>query len=270
MNWIEANGVALRYELLGAEGPVLVLVHEMGGTLESWDGVARKLALTRRVLRFDTRGAGLSEKIVADVTLETMATDVAALLDAIGISEPVSIAGCAVGGAIAMRFALDYPQRVASLIVLNPAVDAPGEAAHNLVLRAEILRKQGMRSIESRSLDNGYPVMLRERDPARYLRFRNRWLANDPVSLGYLFRMLARTNVIPEASRIEVPTLALSGIHDPLRPPAYVRSVVEAIADHEVIEIDAAHHVPDQAPEAVARHFADFLDRVHPVAERAA
>jgi 3-oxoadipate enol-lactonase len=266
MKWIDANGVALRYELLGTTGPVLVLVHEMGGMLESWDGVAPQLARTRRVLRFDTRGAGLSEKIVDDVSLEAMAADIAALLDGIGISEPVSIAGCAVGGAIALRFALDYPQRTVSVAVLNPAADAPGAAGHNLVKRAETLRKQGMRSIEASSLDTGYPTMLRERDPESYARFRNRWLGNDPVSLGFLFRMLARTDLIPELGRIKVPALAIAGIHDPLRPPAYVRSVVAGIADHEVVEIDAAHHVPDQAPAAVVRHLGAFLDRVHPVA----
>ena len=39
MDWIEVNGTALRYELTGSAGRTIVLVHEMGGTLESWDGV---------------------------------------------------------------------------------------------------------------------------------------------------------------------------------------------------------------------------------------
>ena len=62
MNFIEANGVSLRYAVQGSGKPV-VLIHEMGGTLESWGLLAPLLAAKRRVVRYDTRGAGFSEKI---------------------------------------------------------------------------------------------------------------------------------------------------------------------------------------------------------------
>src|SRR5487761_2233004 len=85
MNWIEVNGTSLRYELTGAGPTTLVLIHEMGGTLDSWDQVMPAVSNTRRVLRYDTRGAGLSEKILGPVTWDAMAGDVKALLDALGI-----------------------------------------------------------------------------------------------------------------------------------------------------------------------------------------
>jgi 3-oxoadipate enol-lactonase len=59
MNFIETNSVGLRYELSGNGPRTVVLIHEMGGSLESWDEVAPRLATSRRVLRYDTRGAGL-------------------------------------------------------------------------------------------------------------------------------------------------------------------------------------------------------------------
>lgn len=58
MNFVEVNGTALRYELSGSGASTLVLIHEMGGTLESWDVVAMLLVPKRRILRYDTRGAG--------------------------------------------------------------------------------------------------------------------------------------------------------------------------------------------------------------------
>src|SRR6476659_10064815 len=85
MNWIEVNGTSLRYELSGSGKTTLVLVHEMGGTLDSWDQVLPALNNTRQVLRYDTRGAGMSEKIHGKVTFDDMADDLAALLDAAGI-----------------------------------------------------------------------------------------------------------------------------------------------------------------------------------------
>ena len=81
MDFIEANGAGLRCELSGGGDRTLVLVHEMGGSLESWDDVAPRFAKARRVLRYDTRGAGMSQKVRGELTLETMADDIAALLD---------------------------------------------------------------------------------------------------------------------------------------------------------------------------------------------
>ncbi len=97
MDFIEANGVGLRCELSGGGDRTLVLVHEMGGSLESWDDVAPRLAKSRRVLRYDTRGAGLSQKIRGELTLDMMADDIAALLDRLGIAGKVALAGVAVG-----------------------------------------------------------------------------------------------------------------------------------------------------------------------------
>src|SRR6266571_3029138 len=92
MHFIEVNGTALRYDVRGG-GATLVLIHEMGGTLESWDLVVPLLSGTRRVLRYDTRGAGLSQKIRGPLAIDTMVDDLIALLDALGISYPVELRG---------------------------------------------------------------------------------------------------------------------------------------------------------------------------------
>jgi len=63
IEFAEINGAGLRYALSGKSERTLVLVHEMGGSLESWDEVARRFAESRRVLRYDCRGAGLSQKV---------------------------------------------------------------------------------------------------------------------------------------------------------------------------------------------------------------
>ena len=97
MNWIEVNGTSLRYELSGAGPSTLVLIHEMGGTLDSWDQGLNALNNSRVVLRYDTRGAGLSEKIGGSITWNDMADDLKALLDALNISGKVALAGIAVG-----------------------------------------------------------------------------------------------------------------------------------------------------------------------------
>src|SRR2546423_10963562 len=98
MNFIEANGVSLRYAIEGSGKPLL-LIHEMGGTMESWGLVAPLLSAKRRVVRYDTRGAGFSEKIRGPLAIDTMTDDLIALLDGLGVREKVALAGTAVGGA---------------------------------------------------------------------------------------------------------------------------------------------------------------------------
>src|SRR5882757_3538353 len=127
MDFIESGGVGLRYELSGNGDRTLVLVHEMGGSLESWDDVAPRLAETRRVLRYDTRGAGLSQKVRGELGIDTMSGDIAALLDALGISGKVALAGVAVGGAIALHFAARYPERTGAVAVGSPATGIAAE-----------------------------------------------------------------------------------------------------------------------------------------------
>src|SRR5258708_4621986 len=91
MDFVELDGVALRYELSGKGDRTLVLVPEMGGSLESWDDVAPRFAESRRVLRYDTRGAGMSQNVRGGLRLDTMADDIGALLDHIGIASQATI-----------------------------------------------------------------------------------------------------------------------------------------------------------------------------------
>src|SRR5450755_1666744 len=139
MDFIELNGVSLRYELSGSGERTIVLVHEMGGSLESWDDVAPQFAESRRVLRYDTRGAGMSGKVRGELGIDTMAGDIAALLDHVGIAGKVALAGIAVGGAIALHFAARYPERTSAVAVGSPATSiAPDRRATALERIAKV------------------------------------------------------------------------------------------------------------------------------------
>ena len=183
MDFIELDGVALRYELSGKGERTLVLVHEMGGSLESWDEVVPRFTESRRVLRYDTRGAGLSQKVRGELGLDTMADDIAALLDALGIAGQVALAGIAVGGAIALHFAARFPGRTSAVMVGSPATGiAPDRRAAALERLARI-EAGGMAVAVENAMLNGYAPELRG-DIKRFERFQARWLGNDPASPG--------------------------------------------------------------------------------------
>ena len=145
MDFIEVNGVGLRYELSGRGDRTVVLIHEMGGSLESWDQVAPVLAAGRRVLRYDTRGAGLSEKVRGALSVDTMVDDLAALLDALQLTGKVALAGIAVGGAIALHAAARIPQRISAAIVGSPATGIAPDRRAAVLARVERIEREGMR-----------------------------------------------------------------------------------------------------------------------------
>src|SRR3569623_3574478 len=155
MNFIEANGVSLRYVVEGTGKPI-VLIHEMGGTIESWGLLAPLLAAQRRVVRYDTRGAGFSEKARTPLAIDTMTADLIALLDKLGIKEKVALAGAAVGGAIALHTAYKHPDRVAAAIVRSPAISLPPDAKEATRGRVDTLEREGMRSAIDATAANSY------------------------------------------------------------------------------------------------------------------
>jgi len=266
MSWIDLGRASLRYRLEGEAGPVVVLVHEMAGSLESWDGVVPHLCDRRRVLRYDMRGAGQSETLRADITVEDMADDLAAALGALDLTEPVAVVGNAVGAAVALCFAGRYPQRASAAAVMSAAVDVPPSEREARLAFADRIVEAGMRGIEEVSLAGGYPEVLRRRAPERFEEYRARWLTNDPASFRFTYRMLVGMGLDPWLARIACPVLGIGCTLDPVRTPDYVRGVVAKTADHRFVEIESGHHTPVQTPELVVGALLPFLDEVQPTA----
>jgi len=251
MRWFDANGKQLRYEIRHGRAPYLVLIHEMGGSIESWDLVMDTLPPEQGVVLPEMRGMGVSERVNAPLRFSDIAADVAALLDHCQIMGPVILSGCAIGGGIALQFALDYPTRTAAVVPLDPALGTTPEGANGVRKLADLMAAEGMAAVEETLLAKTYPDRYRERNPGHFAAVRGRWYANDPVSFAYYFRMLADTDLVPQLGAIRCPVLFGAGLYDSFRPPAYVRYVADAVAGSRVVELDAGHHVPDHAPEAV-------------------
>jgi 3-oxoadipate enol-lactonase len=260
-DWIEANGAALRYELVGTGRKTLVLIHEMGGSLESWDFVLPAFAERWRVLRYDTRGAGLSEKIRGALHIDTMTDDLRAMLDSLGIAEPVALVGCAVGSAIALHFAAGHPERVAAVVAMAPATGIAPERKLATLAYAERIETEGVRATADEGLIGSYPVELRG-DAARFQAFRARRIGNDPESYAAVYRMLAGLDMTSDFARIACPTLVISGTLDRGRPPANGEAVARAIRDAKFKTLETSHFMAVQTPEPVAAAITGFLSEI--------
>ena len=115
MPTVKVNDINIYYETHG-EGEALVLIMGYAGSSAAWLRQIPGLSQEYRVVAFDNRGTGRSDKPDIPYTMEMMAGDIAGLLDAIGI-DAAHMYGVSMGGAIAQHFALGYPERVISLIL---------------------------------------------------------------------------------------------------------------------------------------------------------
>jgi len=119
MSKLLARGIQFHYQTRG-EGPDIVLVHGVTSSLAAWyNGILTSLvAAGFRVTVYDMRGHGLSESTPTGYSSLDAATDLAALLDVLGIDR-VMLAGHSFGGALAMHFALLYPERARGVVLLD-------------------------------------------------------------------------------------------------------------------------------------------------------
>jgi 3-oxoadipate enol-lactonase len=261
MEFIELDGVALRYELSGRGERTLVLVHEMGGSLESWDDVAPRFAESRRVLRYDTRGAGLSQKVRGELGIDTMADDIAALLDHIGINGKVALAGIAVGGAIALHFAARYPERTSAVAVGSPATGVAPDRRAAALERVAKIEAAGMAFAVEDSMLNGYAPELRG-DIKRFKQYRARWIGNDPASYATVWRMLAGADMQDELATLRCPVLVIGGSLDRVRPPKLAEAVASAIPGARYVEIRTGHYMAVQTPGLIFDCVEAFLKEI--------
>jgi 3-oxoadipate enol-lactonase len=252
--------VSIHYQTAGQSGPVVVLLHEMGGTLDSWDAVAPGLADTYRVLRYDQRGAGLSEKVRKPFSNDDAVGDLEAVLKNLGLAPPYNFVSVAAAATQVLRFLEKHPEQVTSIVLCNPAPGVDPSRAGILVERAEQAEKLGMSGVMGITLDKSYPPTLGE--PAAYEAYRGRYLANDPVGFGLAHRMLAATNMLYMLPKVGVPTMVVAGKHDTVRPPAGTEELAKKIpgARFELIE-EAGHFLPTTGPKTLLRLLKDFFGK---------
>jgi 3-oxoadipate enol-lactonase len=255
--WIEANGTSFHYKIDGSAGPTVVLLHELGGTLDSWDGVVPGLAARYRVFRYDQRGSGLSEKVRAQYTLDTLVDDMQALLGALKLAGPYHVVSIAAASTQALLLMERDPKGVASLVFCNPApgVDASrAEALEKIAAQAE---REGIRGVLPQMLDRSYPPELSDRET--YDNYRGRYLGNDPVGFALAFRVLATTDKRGSLGAVACPAMVVGGNQDVVRPVAGSQAIAGQIPGARFEAIDAGHFMPATNPKALLALLLDFL-----------
>ncbi|MBA2530199.1 MAG: alpha/beta fold hydrolase [Euzebyales bacterium] len=253
----ELNGVRHHYISKG-EGPPVVLVHGLGGTLHAWYGVTENLALHHHVVALDLRGHGRSDGSNAALTVPQLAGDVEALIGALELPA-VTLVGHSLGTLAAQHLAANLPEAVDNLVLVGGISHFEPPANEVYLKRAEIVEADGMDALVDEWVPGALAPRTRAKLPQLEGLLREMFLRNDPSSYAKACRALAKAPSI-DRERIGQPTLLLVGDHDRSTPIAMTEELHRDIPVSQVRVIpSAAHWVALEQPDAIAAAILEFL-----------
>ena len=158
MPFASHDGLQLYWRLDGkADRPVLLLLNSIGTDLAMWDRALPHLLPDFRVLRMDARGHGASQAKAGDYTLDTLADDALAVMDAAGVTR-AAVCGLSLGGMIAMALALRAPQRVSALVLACTSAQMDRDAWQ---ARADTVRAKGLSAIADMAMQRFFADAFR-------------------------------------------------------------------------------------------------------------
>ncbi|MFZ3215748.1 MAG: 3-oxoadipate enol-lactonase [Candidatus Acidiferrales bacterium] len=259
MTYTEIGGARFHYRLEGAAGaPVVVLSNSLGTNLSMWDLQIPALARKFRVLRYDSRGHGLSEVTAGPYTIGRLASDVAGLLDALQIPS-AHFCGLSVGGLIGQWLGLHFSNRFASLTLSNTAAHIGSLEGWNT--RIASIRAGGMASAANAVVSRWFTEEFAKSEPATFEAARQ-MLLQSPAD-GYVATCAAirDTDLREAVSGVKRPTLVISGAQDAATTAVDGRFLSGKISGAQYVELNTAHLSNIEAAEAFTAALLKFLEQ---------
>ena len=247
---ITANGIGIRYELEGpATAPVVAMSHSLAANVRMWDDQMPVLS-GYRVLRYDTRGHGGTDAPEGDYTLDQLAGDLFALLDALGIDR-VHFVGLSMGGMIGQTAALEDPGRFLSLALCDTSSRVPGEGQALWSERMETARARGMEALVESTIDRWFSPAFQAAEPDRVERVRE--MIRSTPAAGYCgcCAAIRELDLTDRIAAIRLPTLLVVGEDDPGTPVAAHEVIRDRIEGSRLVVIPDALHFSNVEQTAV-------------------
>jgi len=272
IQYAKSGDVNIAYEVTG-DGPFdLVFVPgyvthlELHWSIPSFAPFLEQLASSSRLIRFDKRGTGMSDRVSGAPTLETRMDDVRAVMDAVG-SRRAAFFGLSEGAAMSILFAATYPERTAALVLRSAfprrmwAPDYPWGRTEQ-EYEAEVERALQIFGPREKAKDTVHT--LGEFDDAeaesflQLLRF-----GSSPGALEALHRMNKEIDVRHVLPVVRVPTLILHGAEDKIVPVEVARYVASRIPGAQFVEIPGAGHLAfGKAADLISKEVERFVKGV--------
>lgn len=266
MPFVHANGIQMEYEIAGSGEPLL-LIAGLGYDRWMWHKMTPGLARHFRVITYDNRGVGGTDRPAGPYTADLLADDAAALLTALDIAH-AAVMGHSMGGFVAQAFALKYPQRLTRLILSATNFGGP---RHVPITPEALVVLMDVSGDPIQRLRRGIEISTAPGFAAAHPEIVAEWLAYraaHPVNpAGYQAQLSVGMGLLSEAAaferrlpQVQAATLILSGAADKVVPPANA-DLLAAQIPHSRVEIlpNAGHFFPLETPAAANAIITAFL-----------
>lgn len=273
---MKVNGIKICYEERGEGFPVL-LIHGFTGNKEGWVGQYIPLSEHFRVIRFDNRNGGCSDRPNIPNTLDMLADDIKGLMDYLKLDK-AHIIGWSMGGIIVQKFAIKYPEYITKIVLINTVKGAPNNQAVDLLVNNSIneleLRNKNKEEAFWTSARLGYHIKFRkemEANPNK--KFYGLWSVQDLIEIQNI-NPITPQDIINQSNALYPPlssddlkkiknkTLLIASSHDRLTTKNALIELQKIIPKSELVIIKRAGHSSpiSRAPE-VNKIIIDFLKR---------
>lgn len=265
MERARVNAIEIAYQLRGHGAP-LVMIHGAQGDQTAFDRLAAEFSDRYRVLTFDQRGSGLSDKPDMPYSIAMLADDTAALMDHLRLS-PAHVFGISMGGTIAQELALRHPAKVRSLILgcTTPggpdAIRLSGTALTSAYSTQSMTAEARGRALAEAAFTKGYlarhPEIIESMIAAR----RSRPI--DSTAFAHRMKAIAGHDAYDRLPQIHCPTLVIAGKDDSLINWENSRLIADRIEGARLVVLEpAGHSFWVEQPQQTSAAIAEFLSSV--------
>ncbi|GAB5492858.1 MAG: alpha/beta hydrolase [Phototrophicaceae bacterium] len=254
------NGIQIYYDVSGNDtGETILFLHGLGSSSKDWLYQLPAFEASYQTLVMDMRGHGQSDKpTVHSYKMTEFASDVIALLNQLAIDK-VHVVGLSMGGMITFQLAVDYPERIQSMTIINsgPAVVVRSFKDRSTVwMRFLIVRLLGMKKMGETLAPRLF--VDDEHEELRQMFIKN-WAENDPKAYMAAMRAIVGWSVESQIDSISIPSLTLASDQD-YTPISAKESYVAKMPNAQLKIIDNAHHAaPVERPEIVNAFITEFI-----------
>lgn len=244
-----------------ADAPRIVLIHSLALDRSVWDGVVERLQSEAEILTYDCCGHGRSDRRPGTFTVQSFARDLAELFDHLGWQN-ATVAGCSMGGSVALAFAGLYPARTSRLGLVDTTAWYGADAAAQFSERAAAARTKGMHGLVDFQVTRWFSEQFRASHPELLNRATAVFLANDVECYAASCALLGAVDVRPYLRSFRMPVAIVVGEEDYATPVGMARQLHEEIPHSTLTVLPRARHLtPIEAPEQIASELLALLRR---------
>lgn len=243
-----------------AAGIPIIMIHGVGDSVASWQGVAELLGDEHPLVMYTLRGHELDGSNPAPpYEMADFVGDVISIMDAQGFDRAI-LAGFSLGGLIAQAVTLAHPDRVVALITVGSVAGRTAEDVANVTARYNEVRETGPYAVAVKSVDRWFSPDYLAAHPEAREQTLAKMKALDPECYAAAYKILATSDFADELATITVPVLAIAGVGDVGSPPRMSQRIADSVANGTCVVIpNVKHQLLQETPELVAKEVERFV-----------